>query len=47
MRKLENENLSHDGFVMLKRWMENRNAGKIELWGFTMQENWEDFCMKK
>ena len=28
MRKLENENLSHDGFVMLKRWMENRNAGK-------------------
>lgn len=28
MRKLENENLSRDGFAMLKRWMENRNAGK-------------------
>lgn len=28
MRKLENENLNKDGFAMLKRWMENRNAGK-------------------
>ncbi len=28
MRKLENENLNRDGFAMLKRWMENRNAGK-------------------
>lgn len=28
MKKLENENLSRDGFAMLKRWMENRNAGK-------------------
>lgn len=28
MRKLENENLSRDGFGMLKKWLENRNAGK-------------------
>ena len=28
MKKLENENLNRDGFVMLKRWLENRNAGK-------------------
>lgn len=28
MRNLENENLNRDGFVMLKRWLENRNAGK-------------------
>lgn len=28
MGKLENENLNRDGFAMLKRWMENRNAGK-------------------
>lgn len=28
MKKLENENLNQDGFSMLKRWLENRNAGK-------------------
>ena len=26
--KLENENLHKDGFTTLKKWMENRNAGK-------------------
>lgn len=25
---LENENLSKEGFVMLKKWLENRNRGK-------------------
>ena len=25
---LENKNLNRDGFITLKRWLENRNAGK-------------------
>ncbi len=28
MMKLDNENLNREGFVMLKKWLENRNAGK-------------------
>ena len=28
MVDLENKNLNREGFTMMKRWLENRNAGK-------------------